>query len=101
MIPFWRAYFSNGFVETTNQERFQKNGSSTSNKAFIQLRGEPCGGVWGVPIDVDASSRAIWVVCSKEPLGRFEAMQMVVSFSLSQWPTWMSPEVTKWLVNGL
>ena len=48
----------------------KKHGSSSSsNKAFIQLRGEPCGGVWGVPIDVDASSRAIWVVCSKEPLG--------------------------------
>lgn len=37
-----------------------------NDTAFIQLRGEPCGGVWGVPIDVDASSRAIWVVCSKE-----------------------------------
>lgn len=36
---------------------------------FVQLRGEPCGGVWGKPIDVDASSRAIWVVCQKEPLG--------------------------------
>ncbi|CAE7301863.1 PP1 [Symbiodinium sp. CCMP2592] len=34
--------------------------------AFVQLRGEPCGGVWGQPIDVDASSRAIWVVCEKE-----------------------------------
>jgi hypothetical protein len=40
-----------------------------NDTAFIQLRGEPCGGVWGVPIDVDASSRAIWVVCSKETLG--------------------------------
>jgi len=33
---------------------------------FVQLRGEPCGGVWGTPVDVDASSRAIWVVCKKE-----------------------------------
>ncbi|CAJ1456100.1 unnamed protein product, partial [Effrenium voratum] len=34
--------------------------------AFVQLQGEPCGGVWGKPVDVDASSRAIWVVCEKE-----------------------------------
>lgn len=33
---------------------------------FVQLRGDPCGGVWGKPIDLDASSRAIWVVCKKE-----------------------------------
>ncbi|CAK9027709.1 unnamed protein product [Durusdinium trenchii] len=31
-----------------------------NDTAFIQLR------VWGIPIDVDASSRAIWVVCEKE-----------------------------------
>eukprot|EP00435_Cladocopium_sp_Y103_P032570 s925_g8.t1 len=37
-----------------------------NDTAFIQLRGEPCGGVWGVPIDVDASSRAIWVVIEEE-----------------------------------
>lgn len=33
---------------------------------FVQLRGDPCGGVWGKPVDLDASSRAIWVVCKKE-----------------------------------
>ncbi|CAJ1349909.1 unnamed protein product, partial [Effrenium voratum] len=40
--------------------------SEEKDTAFVELRGEPCGGVWGKPVDVDASSRAIWVVCAKE-----------------------------------
>jgi len=35
-----------------------------------QLRGEPCGGVWGTPVDVDASSRAIWVAPWLKRTGR-------------------------------
>jgi len=33
---------------------------------WTPLAGSPCGLVWGVPVDIDATTRGIWVVCQKE-----------------------------------
>lgn len=40
--------------------------TSEANAPWVPLAGSPCGVVWGTPVDVDASSRGIWVVCKKE-----------------------------------
>ena len=52
--------------------------SEFEDTAFVQLQGEPCGGVWGKPVDVDASSRAIWVVCEKESTQGQSRVELVV-----------------------